>query len=374
MNESTQSATVGTRIETVAPPDRREGVTLRVILLSFALVLLLVPVNYLIEIKWGKSYICSGVPAAMPLVMLTLLTAISAALGRTRFGRRLGMSRRESSWAVFLAVSVGVPVMTHGILFFLIPKVIGFYYQAQIKPEWSETFLSYIPLWFAPTDACVVVDFFQGQSRVPWSLWWTPPAAWLGFFVALFSCSLCLIAIVQRQWISNERLAFPLAQVPLEMVREDALGGSAPGLDALGFWLGVLLSAGAGVYNGLASRYPMIPAIPTNVIAMRQAPTGWAGRSRRARPYHHPRLIALSFLIPKELSFSCWFFWIREPGADGVGRDDRSCRAGSEHVHHGFPACFYQGAGAALALLVWVLWGGRQHLKHVSAPGPEATL
>ncbi len=209
------------------------------------------------------------------------------------------------------------------------------------------------------------MDFFQGQSTVPWSLWWKPLAAWLGFFMALFSCALCLIAIVQRQWITNERLAFPLAQVPLEMVREDAQGvGVFPGRTAWVFWLGVLLAGGLGVYNGLAARFPILPAIPTNIVAMQPSPSGWTAGLGEIDLAIIPWMVALAFLIPKELSFSCWFFWIVNRALTVLAVMIGVSGQVPDAYSTAFPACFYQGGGVALALLIWVLWGGRRHLSH----------
>ncbi len=360
--DSGPSAALDPYVGKAVPSDRRGGVTPRAILLSLALVLAIVPLNYLLEIKWYRSEMCSGVPQAMPLVILALLTAMSAALGRTRWGRGLGLSRRELL-VIFAAVSMGAPLMTHGILFWMLPKVVAFYYQAQIKPEWGGAFLSYIPLWFAPTDGRAVTDFFQGQSTVPWSLWWVPLAAWLGFFVALFSCALCLIVIVQRQWITNERLPFPLAQVPLEMVRENARGrGVLPGGTAWIFWMGVLIAGGLDCYNGLANRFPVLPAIPLNVVAMQQAPSGWIAGLGEIDVSLSPWLIALAFLLPKELSFSCWFFWIVNRALTVLAVVIGVSGQVPDAYTTDFPACFYQGGGVALALLVWVLWSGRQHL------------
>jgi len=339
----------------------RGGVTVRAVVISLALVLLLAPVNYLVELKWYKGELSSGVPAPMPVVIVALLAAANGLFGLTRLGRRFGLSRRELL-VIFAAVSIGAPLVTHGILFWILPKVVAFYYQAQIKPEWGQTFLSYIPLWFAPTDVRTVTDFFQGQSTVPWALWWTPLAAWLGFFVALFVCTLCLICIVQRQWITHERLAFPLAQIPLEMVQERRGIGLLPGRTAWAFWVGVLIAGGINFLNVLSRKYPSLPSIPLFILAMKPVPTGWMAGLGEIDIVFEPWLIALAFLVPKELSFSCWFFWIVNRALTVLAVMIGTTGQAPDSYSTDFPACFYQGGGVALALLIWVLWIGRQHL------------
>jgi len=82
---------------------------------------------------------------------------------------------------------------------------------------WQTTFLDQVPTWFSPTDAAAAEAFFEGRARVPWPLWWGPLGAWSFFTVCVFIASLSVIAVLQRQWIANERLSFPFAQIPLEI-------------------------------------------------------------------------------------------------------------------------------------------------------------
>jgi hypothetical protein len=94
-----------------------------------------------------------------------------------------------------------------------------------VNPQWAPAFLPLVPGWFSPTDPAAVDGFFQGRTTVPWSAWWTTLGAWGGFFLALFLANLFLVLLLKRQWISNERLTFPVAQIPLEAVREAGMGG-----------------------------------------------------------------------------------------------------------------------------------------------------
>jgi hypothetical protein len=365
-----------TEAPVAAPPTRAGAVTVRAALLSLALVLLLAPVNFLVEIKWQKAEISSGVPAATPIVITALLAAASGMLGRTSLRRWVGLTRRELL-VVFAAVSMGAPLLTHGMLFWMLPKVVAFYYQAQIRPEWGQTFLSYIPLWFAPTDGTAITQFFEGQGRVPWSLWFGPLAAWSAFLVALFIATLCLMAIVQRQWITSERLSFPLAQIPLEMVQEKGARGTGglPGRSGWAFWIGVLAAGGISFLNTLSRKYPAVPSIPLGPIPimMPQKTGPWAGLGEIDLVLW-PWLIAVAYLIPKELSFSCWFFWLVNRALMVVAVVTGTTGQAPSPYSSDFPAPFYQGGGVALALLVWVLWIARAHLARAArlAFGPSS--
>jgi hypothetical protein len=78
-----------------------------------------------------------------------------------------------------------------------------------------------------------------------------------------------------------------------------------------------------------------------------------------------PWVIAIAYLLPKEVSFSCWFFrWVRvglTVLAISFGADP--AEAGS--YGSGFPAPYQQGGGALLAIVGLAVWTGRRHLARV---------
>ncbi len=79
-----------------------------------------------------------------------------------------------------------------------------------------------------------------------------------------------------------------------------------------------------------------------------------------------PWMIALAYLIPKELSFSSWFFWWFR-----VGLTVLAIVAGAtpqrpdDWYGNTFPAPYWQGVGAVLALGVWTALTARRHLLKV---------
>ena len=76
-----------------------------------------------------------------------------------------------------------------------------------------------------------------------------------------------------------------------------------------------------------------------------------------------PWLIAVAYLIPKELSFSCWFFYIiRVVETVSAITAGATPQAPEDWYGSSFPAPYFQGGGAAIALGLWVLWIGRRHL------------
>jgi hypothetical protein len=337
------------------------GLTLRAVTIAFCLLLLFAPAAFYGELVYSTTYaFATGVPAMAPLVVLFVLTALNWV------PRRLGLralTRRELL-AIYGIVLVGGPLVSHSILAWMLPFNALQQYLGWMFPEWQEAYFHLIPQWFTPTSIATLEGMFHGQAAVPWHQWWLPLLAWSSYVVALFLGSLFLVVLFLRQWVTHERLSFPLAQVPLETVQ------SGPGSDAgrlpgnWKFWVGFTVPVAIGLLNGLRRYFPALPTVPLQGVTLAPAqPTGPLAGVGTIWLDIDFTLIALAFLIPKELSFSCWFFWFVR-----VGLTVAAIAAGAAPLApagrstSAFPAPPYQGGGAVLALAVWVLWSGRHYL------------
>jgi hypothetical protein len=339
------------------------GVTARALLTAFALLGLIAPAAFYVEIAWHRT-VCfaTSSPSMASVVLLFILTA---AMGAPVL-RRGGFSRRELL-VVYSILLVGAPLVSKGLLVWLLGHNIAYYYSARTYWLWETAFLRQVPAWFAPTDTDAVIGFFEGGAAVPWSLWARPLEAWLSFEVCLFIAALCLIVLVQRHWISHERLTFPIAQIPLEMVqdRADHRGRASARLPAAPlFWLGLMLSLGIAFMNDLSERAPTIPAIPLGPITVvdwwQVGPMAGLGSLDLLL---WPWMIAIAYLIPRDLSFSVWFFWLVRLGLTVIAiAAGATPQRPEDWWSTSFPAPYYQGGGAVFALLLWVLWSARQHL------------
>ena len=70
-------------------------------------------------------------------------------------------------------------------------------------------------------DPNAVEHFYKGESSF-WStgyyrFWIRPAIAWSFLISVLFFMLICLNVILRKQWIENERLAYPIIQIPMEM-------------------------------------------------------------------------------------------------------------------------------------------------------------
>lgn len=332
------------------------GVTRRAVAVSLVLVALIAPAAFLGEMVFGTTYMFgSGVPAMAPLALLFLAAAVNPLL------RRVGLSRGELL-SLYGVVLVGAPLVTHGILIWCLSSQAYMHYGARSTPEWERVFLNLIPVWFAPSDTDVIESYFQGPAAVPWEAWRMPALAWSSFLLALFACTLFLVLLVRRQWITHERLSFPIAQVPLELIQERGRAGALP--QGWTFWIGFLISFGILSLSRLSGLFPAIPDVSlAGPILMQWQSTGPLAGLGAWELWLPPSMIAIAYLIPKDLSFSCWFFWLVR-----IALTVAAIAAGAtpqrpeEWWDSTFPAATYQGGGAVLAVALWALWVARRHL------------
>jgi len=343
-------------------------VSLRAVVLALILLVVVAYASFYASLVYGSSTGASefagGVPPMAPLVLLLLLTALNPLL--SRLGCR-GSSRRELL-TIYAIVSVGGAVVSHGILVWMLGHDLAPRYVARVTPEWQTAFLAYLPDWFSTTDVDAAEGFFLGAERVPWDAWLLPTAAWSSFLAALFLATLSLMVLFEQQWVVNERLSFPIAQVPLQTVREEMVGGLVVGrLPARSFfWLGVAIPVALALTNVLSSFFPAIPAVHYSVRDERvlwQAPvTGVFAGLGDFTSVFDPWMVAIAYLLPKEVSFSCWFFRFVRVGLTmlAISLGTNPAEAGS--YGSGFPAPYHQGGGAVIALIALVIWTGRRHL------------
>ena len=71
--------------------------------------------------------------------------------------------------------------------------------------------------------------FFEGMGAsyiVPWKAWLLALVAWQPFIWSLFLVMIAIMVVLRRQWIDNERLVYPLVQVPLAMTAMGEANGA----------------------------------------------------------------------------------------------------------------------------------------------------
>jgi hypothetical protein len=354
------------------PAPTAGGLTPRAIALGLGLVAVICWWVVNCEIRTTTTEItCTSLPIGVVFVLFCLCLVN---LGISRFWPRYTLTAGELA-VVYILTAVGSAVSGIGLIGFLTPAIANPIYFATETNHWND-FLPLLPWWLVPQDRQAVRDFYVGNSTLytPAHLraWLVPLACWGLFIFALFGTTLCLMAILRRQWVLRERLAFPIVELPMEMtVRQ---GGFVGLLRSRAFQLGFLLPCLLQSLNSLAYLYPSVPSIPVKPSGNGPLDLGpyFTTPPWNALGYFplgfHPNTIGLAYLLSVDVSFSCWFFYLfrkLEVVACVAAGWGGGSSAGAGSAVGRLPFIPEQGAGAWLAVAAASLWLARRTLREV---------
>ena len=280
---------------------------------------------------------------------------------------RFAFSPRELM-CIYCMMLVASMISSRGVMEKLIPALIAVNYFTNETNSWDTLFFPHIKPWLIPFSpeqkgqASIAISFYegiQGGDSIPWRAWLEPLSAWgvLVFFV--FTAFLCLAAILRKQWIENEKLSFPLVSLPLEFVHE----GHGFFRNRL-MWLGFALPALIFTLNGLHEIWPQIPNLslryllnqyfteqPFNAIAYTPIFLSFAA-------------IGFFYLLPTQLLFSLWFFFLLTRFQDIVAAMF-GLRVSSMPLYPTRLYIGYQVAGAYIVLVISFIYMGLPHFRRV---------
>ena len=213
--------------------------------------------------------------------------------------------------------------------------------------------------------------FFLGN--VPWRVWLRPLLLWSVLIILTYIVLMSFNVLIFRQWAKNERLIYPLAELP------ELLAGSAPDDDKAAervpsvfrnglFWTGALIAMFVLGWNMMCA-LKLLPNI--NPLDLNNSWTGFIqgtalkGLIPEARSPIFFTLIGLSFLIPANISFSLWFFHLLYWGQllllVGIGLGVNANSFGTEWWYT-FNFRTAEGAGALMVFAALVLYKCRRYL------------
>ncbi len=314
-----------------------------------------------------------------PAVIGLLLFFLLVNLVLRAVARPLALTPQDLTVAYCMMVLASM-ISSRGLMQKLLPLLVTANYLASDSNDWRNLYFPHIRQWLVPFDVKgepkqdVAARFFErlrAGEAIPWNLWYGPLIAWSVLVLLVFGAFLCMAAILRRQWVDNEKLSFPLVQLPLEMLGQGD-SREAPLFRNRLTWLGFALPACVFLFNGLHAWYPAVPEIPLrlDVSSLLQTPP-WNGIFYTTLAFSFA-IVGFMFLLPSDLVFSLWFFFVLSRAQDvivrAVNMDAPSMPMYPTPLYRG-----YQAMGAYLVLAVYLFWVARPHLTRVwrAAMGEE---
>lgn len=222
--------------------------------------------------------------------------------------------------------------------------------------------------------------YFIGE--VPWSHWLRPLARWAMVIGLTYIILMSFNVLIFRQWAHNEKLTYPLAELPKALVGGTEGGGGISGIFRNGlFWAGVAVSGTVLGWN-LLCWTNLVPGLRPFLL---NYGTRWdqyvvntqfhaLGLTRSAIFF---TMIGLSFLVPKNISFSLWFFHVLSMIQlllmvwAGHGQDERSFPTDWWYLLNFRSA---QGQGALIVFAGVVFYKCRKYIFCAFAPSTVSSL
>lgn len=361
-----------------ATPVRRRGVTARAVILGLLGALFFCAVTPYNDFKVAATYL-AGTQFSIGAIVTLLFLVLVVNVALRRWWPRAAFSPAEllTIWTMLLVAS-GLP--TSGMMRYFIPHIVAPHYYSDTSNNWESKIWGAAPDWLKIHDKEAATAFFtgyrRGEEHVPWNAWAGPLFFWGMLAVLFVIASFCVASLLRRQWIENEKFAFPLVALPVLLAEEPEEGRLINRLlRSPLLWIAVGLSTALHSTRGLHLLYPSIPDIRTEWNLMdylRVAPfnqLGWFPANV------YPLVIGLTFLLSTEVAFSLWFFYLFykfEILLCALYNWQMSGSIGgySQQQFHSL-----QAFGGALGLLVWTLWTARGHLRRVwekATGGPRA--
>jgi hypothetical protein len=339
--------------------EESRGVTPRAILLGFPLILLNCYWIGTTEGVWhGLHFTCLSLAMNVVFLLLVLIAA-NAMLGRVRPTLVLSQSELLTLFSMLALSSV---LCGHDRLVTMMGIIAHARRYASPENHWESLFMGYLRDALVVKNAEAAYFFYNGGSSYwstgYWRHWVMPAIAWTSFWGALVWMMLCLNVILRRRWTESERLSYPIVQIPLAMT-DTSSGFFRNRL----MWGGFAVAAFIDLLAGLHYLYPSVPALtymgPDMDIAPHITSRPWNAIDSLRLDFY-PFMVGLGFLLPMDLIFSTWFFYLVGRAQLVWGAATGIAESSPLYPYHGM-----QAAGAVVFLGLVALWEARSYLRQV---------
>ena len=286
--------------------------------------------------------------------VFTLLVLVLINLLLQKTFPRLAFSQADQLMIYTMIVMLST-ISGHTMMGYLLPAIEHPFWFASQENEWEQLFGSYLPTWLTVRDQDALQGYFQGESSLytgrHLQAWLLPVLSWSFFIIVLWTVLMFVNVLLRKQWMENEKLSYPIVQLPLAMTTEPSRFFKNGWM-----WTGFAIVAAIDIYNGFSFIFPSIPMLQVKYHQVGQfSMRPWNAMGPITISFY-PFIIGLAFFTPLSLSFSCWFFYV-------FGRLQHAFASamGWQNIY------FYeQSIGAWVAFGIIPIWLGRKYFWQIA--------
>ncbi len=309
----------------------------------------------------------------IPPVVMTMLVAICN-LGIRRIAPKYALT--EGELIIFYAMNTVIGTMCAEWMGIVNPQIYSYALFAKNNTNYQTQMLPYLSKFFVipEKNAYLYHDFKHGGYNVFYSLahldlWWRYIFAWTLLVSLICIAMLCINSLMREEWTNRERLAFPIIQVPLAVVRAGV--GKEPLWKNKYFTISFLVMFSIDILNGFHTFYPNLPWLNVRFI-------GDVSQFFPNPPFNaigwtpigiFPYMAVIGFFMPTDLLFSAIFFFFVRKAIQvftySIGYTDSAGVFGGGGLIPSPPYFSEQSWGAFIALFVGAAWTARNYLKEV---------
>ncbi len=340
------------------PAKAKANIRNRAILLGLLLVVVNVYWIAIMSELWYSLFTLVN-PFSNAIFTLVLLIAVNFLFAR--LSKKALFSSAELL-AIYVMITVASTISGATMMTSLMGTLAHPFWFASPENEWQQLFWKYIPSWFTVSDTEIMKGYFTGGSTFHSiqhiRAWAIPVLAWSGLTFLLLFSMLCISVILRKQWTENEKLSYPIIQLPLTMVTDRKFFNSRL------MWIGFLVAASTRILNGFHDLFPVVPQFPYGYRLdpfLTDKPWNAIGYVWMSFNF---AIVGLTYFMPLDLSFSCWFFfWLTR------GERVLASVMGWRSLYLNERA-----SGAWIGICLLALWASRRHLvafvKHIFGHTP----
>ena len=310
---------------------------------------------------------------SVPAAVFTMF-ALALFVNLFRLVTRRSLLSRGEMLVAYSMMAVTCGICTMGLTGYLVPMLGTPEYYKSPENKWASTLLPEMPKWLmlspegAGRDA--IRFMYEGfPTELTLAQKWDIVKAWIGplwkwsvFLLALYATSICLMAIFRKQWVEDERIVFPLAQLPMELAGEPGGSGEriAPFFKSRLLWIGFAIPFAIACLSALPVYFPYLADIKPRLnwrIDMLEGQ--WKLPIRVSW-----QTIGLAYLLSADVALCVWSFGLLGSFYHGLSNfiGFKSPEKLGIYGAAPYPDLGHFGMGAMIALVLLRLWIGRRHL------------